>query len=279
MCLIWGLTWYFLKLSLEEMPLFAGLSIRFLIAGGIFLLIYFFKKKRIAITRKLLIIYLQYGLINFSLCYFLTYWGTKFVYSNLGAILWSLLPLFVAGMAHFFIPDDRLNFRKGLGMIIGLFGAVMLLSKGENLGSDSVSIGMLAILGSVFLAAWPNVHLKMQNQVVNSYHLNGYGMTFAGLLFLVFYLLFDLGKPIPFDSKNVFAIFFLTIPGTVITWGIYIWLFNHMPVTQISYTAFYPPIVAMFVGWMFLGESLPLIAILGSMMIMGGGYLVVSKKL
>ena len=278
MCLIWGLTWYFLKLSLEEMPLFAGLSIRFLIAGCIFLLIYFFKKKRIAITRKLLIIYLQYGLINFSLCYFLTYWGTKFVYSNLGAILWSLLPLFVAGMAHFFIPDDRLNFRKGLGMIIGLFGAVMLLSKGENLGSDSVSIGMLAILGSVFLAAWPNVHLKMQNQVVNSYHLNGYGMTFAGLLFLVFYLLFDLGKPIPFDSKNVFAIFFLTIPGTVITWGIYIWLFNHMPVTQISYTAFYPPIVAMFVGWMFLGESLPLIAILGSMMIMGGGYLVVSKK-
>lgn len=260
------------------MPLFAGLSIRFLIAGGIFLLIYFFKKKRIAITRKLLIIYLQYGLINFSLCYFLTYWGTKFVYSNLGAILWSLLPLFVAGMAHFFIPDDRLNFRKGLGMIIGLFGAVMLLSKGENLGSDSVSIGMLAILGSVFLAAWPNVHLKMQNQVVNSYHLNGYGMTFAGLLFFVFYLLFDLGKPIPFDSKNVFAIFFLTIPGTVITWGIYIWLFNHMPVTQISYTAFYPPIVAMFVGWMFLGESLPLIAILGSMMIMGGGYLVVSKK-
>ena len=260
------------------MPLFAGLSIRFLIAGCIFLLIYFFKKKRIAMTRKLLIIYLQYGLINFSLCYFLTYWGTKFVYSNLGAILWSLLPLFVAGMAHFFIPDDRLNFRKGLGMIIGLFGAVMLLSKGENLGSDSVSIGMLAILGSVFLAAWPNVHLKMQNQVVNSYHLNGYGMTFAGLLFLVFYLLFDLGKPIPFDSKNVFAIFFLTIPGTVITWGIYIWLFNHMPVTQISYTAFYPPIVAMFVGWMFLGESLPLIAILGSMMIMGGGYLVVSKK-
>ena len=278
MCLIWGLTWYYLKISLEEMPLFAGLSIRFLIAGGIFLLFYFIKKKRTILTRKLLIIYLQYGLINFSLCYFLTYWGTKFVYSNLGAILWSLLPLFVAGMAHFFIPDDRLNFRKGLGMIIGLFGAVMLLNKGENLGSDDVSIGMLAILGSVFLAAWPNVHLKMQNQAVNSYHLNGYGMTFAGFLFFIFYLLFDLGEPIPFDFKNVFAIFFLTIPGTVITWGIYIWLFNHLPVTQISYTALYPPIVATFVGWVFLGESLPLIAILGSMMIVGGGYLVVSKK-
>ena len=70
----------------------------------------------------------------------------------------------------------------------------------------------------------------------------------------------------------------MTVPGTVLTWGIYIWLFNYLPVTQISYTAFYPPIVASLVGWLFLGESLPFIAIVGSAMIIAGGYLVVSKK-
>ena len=70
----------------------------------------------------------------------------------------------------------------------------------------------------------------------------------------------------------------MTVPGTVLTWGIYIWLFNYLPVTQISYTAFYPPIVASLVGWLFLGESLPFIAIFGSAMIIAGGYLVVSKK-
>ena len=278
MCLIWGLTWFFLKYSLVEMPLFAGLSIRFLSAGIIFLSIHIIRKKKILVSRKMLLIYLQYGLINFSLCYFLTYWGAKYVFSNLGAILWSLLPLFVAGMAHFCIPDDRLNLRKALGMLIGLFGAILLLTQGENLGEGEVTLGLLAILLSVFLAAWPNVYLKMQNEKVDSYHLNGFGMTFAGLVFSVFYFFYERGQTIPLDFNNVGAVFFLTVPGTVLTWGIYIWLFNYLPVTQISYTAFYPPIVASLVGWLFLGESLPFVAIIGSMMIIGGGYLVVSKK-
>ena len=278
MCLIWGLTWFFLKYSLVEMPLFAGLSIRFLSAGIIFLSIHLIRKKKILVSRKMLFIYLQYGLINFSLCYFLTYWGAKYVFSNLGAILWSLLPLFVAGMAHFCIPDDRLNLRKALGMLIGLFGAILLLTQGENLGEGEVTLGLLAILLSVFLAAWPNVYLKMQNEKVDSYHLNGFGMSFAGLVFSVFYFFYERGQTIPLDFNNVGAVFFLTVPGTVLTWGIYIWLFNYLPVTQISYTAFYPPIVASLVGWLFLGENLPFVAIIGSMMIIGGGYLVVSKK-
>ena len=278
MCLIWGLTWFFLKYSLVEMPLFAGLSIRFLSAGIIFLSIHLTRKKKILVSRKMLLIYLQYGLINFSLCYFLTYWGAKYVFSNLGAILWSLLPLFVAGMAHFCIPDDRLNLRKALGMLIGLFGAILLLTQGENLGEGEVTLGLLAILLSVFLAAWPNVYLKMQNEKVDSYHLNGFGMSFAGLVFSVFYFFYERGQTIPLDFNNVGAVFFLTVPGTVLTWGIYIWLFNYLPVTQISYTAFYPPIVASLVGWLFLGESLPFIAIVGSAMIIAGGYLVVSKK-
>ena len=278
MCLIWGLTWFFLKYSLVEMPLFAGLSIRFLSAGIIFLSIHLIRKKKILVSRKMLLIYLQYGLINFSLCYFLTYWGAKYVFSNLGAILWSLLPLFVAGMAHFCIPDDRLNLRKALGMLIGLFGAILLLTQGENLGEGEVTLGLLAILLSVFLAAWPNVYLKMQNEKVDSYHLNGFGMSFAGLVFSVFYFFYERGQTIPLDFNNVGAVFFLTVPGTVLTWGIYIWLFNYLPVTQISYTAFYPPIVASLVGWLFLGESLPFVAIIGSIMIIGGGYLVVSKK-
>ena len=278
MCLIWGLTWFFLKYSLVEMPLFAGLSIRFLSAGIIFLSIHLIRKKKIFVSRKMLLIYLKYGLINFSLCYFLTYWGAKYVFSNLGAILWSLLPLFVAGMAHFCIPDDRLNIRKALGMLIGLFGAILLLTQGEKLGEGEVTLGLLAILLSVFLAAWPNVYLKMQNEKVDSYHLNGFGMSFAGLVFSIFYFFYERGQTIPLDFNNLGAVFFLTVPGTVLTWGIYIWLFNYLPVTQISYTAFYPPIVASLVGWLFLGESLPFIAIFGSAMIIAGGYLVVSKK-
>ena len=278
MCILWGFTWMYLKISLQEMPLYKGLSIRFISAGTIFWIIYFFKSEKVQPTKDLWRVYILFTLFNFSLCYYLTYWGTKFVFSNLGAILWSLLPLCVAFMAHFYLPNDKLTKRKFGGIIIGLIGSILLFYNKDLLGQGQTFLGLLAILFSVILAAWPNVHLKMQKSEINPYHLNAVGMSISGLIFLIFALIFESQASIPLDNKNMFAIFFLTVPGTVVTWGIYIWLFNHLPVTQISYTAFYPPIIASIVGWFFLDESLPLIAILGSMLIIAGGYLVSSPE-
>ena len=278
MCILWGFTWMYLKISLQEMPLYKGLSIRFISAGVIFWIIYFLKSEKVQLTKDLRRVYILFTLFNFSLCYYLTYWGTKFVFSNLGAILWSLLPLCVAFMAHFYLPDDKLTSRKFGGIIIGLMGSILLFYNKDLLGQGQTFLGLLAILLSVILAAWPNVHLKMQKSKINPYHLNAVGMSISGIIFLIFALIFEGQASIPLDSKNIFAIFFLTVPGTVITWGIYIWLFNHLPVTQISYTAFYPPIIASIVGWFFLDELLPLTTILGSMLIIAGGYLVSSPE-
>ena len=276
MCILWGFTWMYLKISLQDMPIYKGLSIRFICAGVIFWIVYFINREKVKLSKDLKRVYALFTLFNFSLCYYLTYWGTKFVFSNLGAILWGLLPLCVAFMAHFYLPDDKLTKRKSAGMVIGLIGTILLFYNKDMLGQGQTSIGILAILLSVVLAAWPNVHLKMQKNKINPYHLNAVGMTISGLIFLVFAMIFENQVNIPLDVKNIFAIFFLTVPGTVVTWGIYIWLFNHLPVTQISYTAFYPPIIATFVGWVFLDEALPFLAILGSTFIILGGYLVSS---
>lgn len=276
MCILWGFTWMYLKISLQDMPIYKGLSIRFIFAGVIFWIVYFINREKVKLSKDLKRVYALFTLFNFSLCYYLTYWGTKFVFSNLGAILWGLLPLCVAFMAHFYLPDDKLTNRKSAGMVIGLMGTILLFYNKDMLGQGQTSIGILAILLSVVLAAWPNVHLKMQKNKINPYHLNAVGMTISGLIFLVFAMIFENQATIPLDVKNIFAIFFLTVPGTVVTWGIYIWLFNHLPVTQISYTAFYPPIIATFVGWVFLDEALPFLAILGSTFIILGGYLVSS---
>ena len=278
MCVLWGFTWMYLKISLAEMPLYTGLSIRFSIAGIIFWIMYFIKGHKVNLTTDLKNVYLLFTFFNFSLCYYLTYWGAKYVYSNLGAIIWSLLPICVAMMAHFYLPDDRLNKKKTFGMLIGLIGTILLFYERDMLGEGQATFGIIAILLSVVLAAWPNVYLKMQKSSINSYHLNAVGMTLSGILFLICALIFENNAFIPIDNKNLFAIFFLTIPGTVMTWGIYIWLFNHLPVTQISYTAFYPPIIATVVGWFFLGEALPALAIIGSVLIIAGGYLVSSPS-
>ena len=186
MCILWGFTWMYLKISLQDMPIYKGLSIRFISAGIIFWLIYFIGREKVKLTADLKRVYALFAFFNFSFCYYLTYWGTKYVFSNLGAILWSLLPLCVAFMAHFYLPDDKLTKRKLTGMIVGLFGTVLLFYNKDVLGQGQTSLGILAILLSVVLAAWPNVHLKMLKSKINPYHLNAVGMTASGLIFLIF---------------------------------------------------------------------------------------------
>ena len=73
MCIIQGFTWMYLKISLAEMPLYTGLSIRFSLAGIIFWIMYFIKGEKVRLTSDLKNVYLLFTLFNFSLCYFLTY--------------------------------------------------------------------------------------------------------------------------------------------------------------------------------------------------------------
>ena len=274
MSIFWGMSWYFLKVSLIEMPLLWGLSIRFLIAGIIFWGIYYFRKDRVHFTPEVKIVYLLITFFNYSLCYILTYWGLKYIYSNLGSILWSLFPLCVAVMAHYYLPDEKISIKKFVSIAIGLIGTILLLYEGGSLGGRYIFYGISAMLLSIILAAWPNVYLKIHAAKINPFHLNAVGMTTSGLIMMAASLMLETGQKMPLDGMNLFALFFLTVPGTVVTWGIYIWLFTYMRVSQISYVAFFPPVIAIIMGWLLLDEKLPVITIIGAGLIILGGFLI-----
>ena len=64
----WGITWLFLKINVTQMPILWGLSLRFIIAGIIFWLIYFFKNNKVKFNPEIQSIYIVYTLFNYTLC-------------------------------------------------------------------------------------------------------------------------------------------------------------------------------------------------------------------
>tara|TARA_B110000438_G_scaffold103880_1_gene102659 strand:+ start:8075 stop:8956 length:882 start_codon:yes stop_codon:yes gene_type:complete len=270
----WGITWLFLKINVTHMPILWGLSFRFIIAGTIFWLIYFLQKNRVKLTSQTRSIYIVYTLFNYTLCYYLTYWGAQYIYSNLGSILYSLSPITIAIMAHFFIPDDKLNRKKILSMLIGFIGTILLLYNGNSFGGEKAFIGISSILLAIIIGCWPTIYIKKQGIKVDSIHLNAVGLSISGLIILIMAILFENGSILEINPTNLFSLLFLAIPGTVVTWGIYIWLLNHLPASQLSYVAFFPPIIAIISGWIFLNEALSLISLLGASLIIFGGFLI-----
>jgi drug/metabolite transporter (DMT)-like permease len=51
-------------------------------------------------------------------------------------------------------------------------------------------------------------------------------------------------------------------------------MLNHVDVSRLSYVAFFPPMVAIFIGWIFLGESLSPISLVGAGLVITGGSLI-----
>ena len=282
LCLIWGSTWYFIKISLNAgVPPFYGVGLRFLFSGIIFFVYIYYKKLSIPTTPQAIKLYLSFGLLNFSLSYGMTYWATQYIYSSISSILWGLFPLFTSLMAHFMIkddPDERLNKNKIGALMVGLTGvAIMSANQEIDLASQSFS-AILVLISVIIIAAYPSVQYKKYNDEVGPYQMNAVCQVMTGIVMLSMSSVFneDLSV-IVWNNELILSTLYLIVFGGFISWGIYFWLYQHLNVTQVTYVAIFPPIVAIFLGWVFLEEILSSQEIIGTLLILGSSILIYRK--
>jgi drug/metabolite transporter (DMT)-like permease len=282
LCLIWGSTWYFIKISLNAgVPPFYGVGLRFLFSGIIFFSYIYYKKLSIPTTPQAIKLYLSFGLLNFSLSYGMTYWATQYIYSSISSILWGLFPLFTSLMAHFMIkndPDERLNKNKIVALMMGLVG-VAIMSTNQEIDFKSQSFSaILVLISMIIIAAYPSVQYKKYNDEVGPYQMNAVCQVMTGIVMLSMSSLFkeDISV-IVWNNELILSTLYLIVFGGFISWGIYFWLYQHLNVTQVTYVAIFPPIVAIFLGWVFLGEILSSQEIIGTLLILGSSILIYRK--
>ena len=82
---------------------------------------------------------------------------------------------------------------------------------------------------------------------------------------------------INWNQELIIATLYLIIMGGVISWGIYFWLYQHLTVTQVTYVAIFPPIVAIIIGYVFLNDQFQPHEIIGTILILGGSVLIYRK--
>ncbi|MCK5330489.1 MAG: DMT family transporter [Candidatus Marinimicrobia bacterium] len=274
LCLIWGTTWFFIKISLAGTPPFFGAGLRFFLAGLILWGLVIWRKEYPVWNPTAIKVYLSFGIMNLAIGYALSYWATQFIYSNLSSIIWAGFPLIVTLMAHFLLPDERLNLRKIISIIAGMIGVAIILLDSGNLGGENVTAGILTISFAVIVAAWPNIYLKRHRNKIKTIPMNAVSQTLAGILLLILSTVTEGDRQMEWSFINIGALLYLTILGTVFAWLIYIWLFSHISVTKISYIAFFPPVIATVIGWSVLGEKLTPLMILGAFLVLAGVLLI-----
>lgn len=279
LCLIWGSTWLFIKLGLEDLPPFTFAGIRFVIASTILFVI--IKAQRIALPRARVdwILLAVTGLLSFSLNYGLLFWGEQYISSGLAALLQATIPAFGLVFAHVSLPGEQLTPGKIFGVVMGVAGVGVVFSNQLTFAGPRALAGSAAIVVGAACAAAANVLVKKRGAKLQPAVLAGGQMLF-GLIPLLLIGLPTEGNPLHFHwtPMAVVSLLYLAIVGSVVAFLLYYWLVQHMDVTNTMLIALVTPVVAVGLGMLVLQEQLNWRVFVGGAMIISGIGLIALRK-
>ena len=148
LALIWASAFFNIKIATYS---FGPITIAFLrvFFGAIpVLLLCYFKNIKIEAFSKDWHWFAMIGFINLVAPFFLIAYGVKSVQSNLAAILMSSTPLSSTILGHFYLKNEKFNFLKTIGILIGFSGIVFLFSDNLLIDENNFSSALLILLGS-----------------------------------------------------------------------------------------------------------------------------------
>jgi drug/metabolite transporter (DMT)-like permease len=269
LCGIWGSTWLFIKLGLEDLPPLTFAGIRFVISLAIIFSIIRIRGMRLPRARADWILLAVTGILSFGFNYGLVFWGEQYISSGLAALLQATLPAFGLLFAHFNLPGERLSWAKIGGVVLGVCGVAVVFSNQLTVAGRQALAGCVALILSAACAAYSNVLVKAKGK-----HLNPAIMS-AGQMFFGLLLLFAVGLPLvgnPFrfhwTTMAVIALLYLAVVGSVIAFLLYYWLVQNMDVTNSILIALVTPVVAVILGMIVLNERFSWRTLAGGAMIM-----------
>jgi drug/metabolite transporter (DMT)-like permease len=109
----------------------------------------------------------------------------------------------------------------------------------------------------------------------------GLQMTAGGLLGIAIGLSLGEAGQIKADSfaaDSVIAFVYLILIGSLLAYTTYAWLLQNVPISKVATYAFVNPVVAIFLGWLFLSEDVTLTIAIGAVIVVASVAAIVHQE-
>ncbi len=271
---VWGSTYLGIALAIETLPPLLMAGFRFLLAGG---LLYAWARARIPAVkpgRR------EWGAAAIVGGFLLlggngsVVWAEQHVPSGIVALVIATVPLWMALLERA-VYRRRLHRRAVVGLLLGFAGIVLLV--GSPTSGRLHVLGLLVVLFGAL--AWALGSLYSRGAPLRSGSLSTAMQMLAGgaLLTLAGVLSGDVARlrPAQFSLGSVLALAYLIVFGSLVGFSAYIWLLRMAPTSTVSTYAYVNPVVAVFLGWVFLDERVtPLTLLAGAVIVVSVAVIV-----
>ncbi len=268
-CFAWGSTWLMIRIGLETMTPFLSAGVRFVVASVLVFLIMKVKKINLQKDSFSIKIYFLLALFSFVIPFGLVYWAEQFIPSGLASILFGIYPFVVIILSYILIKEQSTDLYQILGAVLGFIGLIIIFSDDLSFNSNML-LGMTAVVLSAAMQGFIAVYLKKNAKQLNPLSMNLIPLFLAGILLIIFSVLFEDYLNNKFTITAISSILYLAVLGTVMAFTTYYWLLKRINVVILSLSAFITPIIAVLLGWIILKEKLSIVQINGSAIVLAG---------
>ena len=270
--LIWASAFFNIKIATYS---YGPLTIAFLriFFGAIpVIILCLYKKIKIEAFSKDWYWFASIGLINLVIPFFLIAYGVEDVQSNLAAILMASTPLSATLLAHFFTTNEKMNFTKVLGVLVGFSGIIFLFSDNILINEKNFISAILILIGSTFYVIGGLLTIKISKK-------KNENVTASILIWATIFLFpITLYLEQPWNLKptlnSTISVIYLGVFATGLAWLLrFRILINNGLVFQ-SQVAYLIPIFGVILGYIFLKELITSKVLIALLAVIIGIYLV-----
>jgi drug/metabolite transporter (DMT)-like permease len=261
--LVWGSSFVFTKIAVENLPpaLFAG--IRFVTAGVLLALIAeIFGHDRLP---RRLIEWRHVTIAGFFMIFIsngLNTWSMQYLPSNETALLNGTSAFWIAGLGVFGRRGHPLTRSAVFGLLIGFIGAMlMLVPKGPIFSKGSLAqLGVLTACASWSLGT---LYYRNITTALSSLMFMALQMLMGGLMLLIFALARGDSMHWHPSVPGLISLCYLTFLSSGLAYTAYGWLTMNTTPTIISTYSYVNPAIAALLGWLVLHEHLSRVQLIG----------------
>lgn len=277
--LIWGSTWYAIKMQLGTVAPDLSIAYRFIIAATILISFCLATGRSLRFAPRHHVFIAAQGLFLFCLNYWLFYYATFDLTTGVVAVVFSLIMLMniLNGAVMFGTKvEPRVLASAGLG-VVGL----VLVFWDELRALDFTSgpmVGLGLSIVATYSASLGNMaSLRNTRAGLPVIQVNALGMAYGAIFMTILALL--RGAPIDFEfsARYIGSLLYLAIFGSVLAFGFYLTLLARIGADRAAYAAVVFPIVALIISTFLEAYVWTAPALFGVVLILGGNVLAVVK--
>lgn len=268
---VWGSTYLAIRIGVREgsgFPPFTFGAIRIATAGLVLLFIGKARGKRILPTKGEWLTLVGSGLLLWVGGNGLVLWAEQRIDSGIAALIMASVPIWVAGIEA--LLDQRLpSYRLILFLVIGLGGIVLLSAPVWTSGISADILGIFLLfmasfswgLGMILQSRRP---VQLKNAVSS-----GYQQLSGGLAFTLLAFIFGEPHPTPFPQAWM-ALGYLIVFGSLLAFTSFVTALQLLPTHIVITYAYVNPVIAVFLGWVLLGEPISMWTLAGAALVLIG---------